>query len=324
MCGIVAALPAYQSVTGDGAAAGLPALPGPPLAAAALLRKPASAEKVLSDLAGEVEAALQALSTETAGVALLRDSPARQALADACSGLLEWAAELDHLLDMSSALAWDADSVEIVQDVLGQLTDRLYTVLHDRIAVAASARALHPGAPTPRSALTYLAVETVLQAVDRLEVRGRDSAGLSIWVHLDDADRAGLPGSLASRADPLLRSGSAVVTADGVCFVYKRAAIVGKLGDNAAALRRALHDDADLHALLALPSAAVTVLAHTRWASVGRISEANAHPVDSCIAGAEGTGPYSVAVLNGDIDNYGALSKQIGRASCRERVCSVV
>ena len=103
-----------------------------------------------------------------------------------------------------------------------------------------------------------------------------------------------------------------MVTADGVCFVYKRAAIVGKLGDNAAALRRALRDDADLHALLTLPSAAVTVLAHTRWASVGRISEANAHPVDSHIAGADGTGPFSVAVLNGDIDNYGALSKQIG------------
>jgi glutamine---fructose-6-phosphate transaminase (isomerizing) len=312
VCGIVVALPAYQSVTGEGAAGQLPALPEPPLPPAALLRKPASAEKVLSDLAGEIGTALQALSTETAGVELLRDSPARQALAAACSGLLEWTAELDHLLDMSSALAWDADSVEIVQDVLGQLTDRLYTVLHDRIGVAASARALHPGPATPRSALTYLAVETVLQAVDRLEVRGRDSAGLSIWIHLDDADRAGLPGSLASRADPLLRSRSAMVTADGVCFVYKRAAIVGKLGDNAAALRRALRDDADLHALLALPSAAVTVLAHTRWASVGRISEANAHPVDSHIAGADATGPFTVAVLNGDIDNYGALSKQIG------------
>ena len=312
MCGIVAALPSYECVTGESAEGTLPVLPGPPLAAAALLRKPASAEKMLTDLLGEIDAALRALSTGTAGVELLRDGPARQVLAGACSGLLEWAAELDRLLDMSSALGWDADSVEIVQDVLGQLTDRLYTVLHDRIGAADGARALSPGQPTPRSALTYLAVETVLQAVNRLEVRGRDSAGLSIWVHLDEADRAGLAGPLASRADPLLRSGSAVVTADGVCFVYKRAAIVGKLGDNAAALRQAIRDDADLHTVLALPSAAVTVLAHTRWASVGRISEANAHPVDSRTSGAEGTGPFAVAVLNGDIDNYGALSKQIG------------
>ncbi len=309
MCGIVAALPAYQSVTGDGAAAVLPALPGPP--AAALLRQPASAEQALSGLLGEVEAALRALSTEAAGVELLRDGAARQEMAAACSCLMAWAAELDHLLDGSVTLGWDADGVEVVQGVLGQLTDRLYTVLHDRIEVADGARALQPGRPTPRSALTYLAIETVLQAVNRLEVRGRDSAGLSIWVRVAEADAAALAGLADGRADPLLRSGAVVVTAHGVCFVYKHAAMVGKLGDNVTALRRALREDAALHTLLALPSATVTVLAHTRWASVGRISEANAHPVDSHIAGTEGTGPFSVAVLNGDIDNYGALAKQV-------------
>ena len=311
MCGIVAALPAYQSLASEDAASVLPVLPGPPLAAAQLLQQPAAAEKALRDLLGEAEWALQALSTETAGVELLRDGPARQELATACSALMDWAAELDRLLDTPGSLGWDADSVETVQGVLGQLTDRLYSVLHDRVEVAESARALHPGQATPRCALSYLAVETVLQTVNRLEVRGRDSAGVSIWVRLDDADRAALPGSLTGRADPLLRNRSVVVTAHGACFVYKHAAIVGKLGDNGAALRRALRDDADLHALLALPSATVTVLAHTRWASVGRISEANAHPVDSHIDGADDTGPFSIAVLNGDIDNYGALSKQI-------------
>jgi glutamine---fructose-6-phosphate transaminase (isomerizing) len=311
VCGIVAALPAYQSVAIDDAAGVLPALPEPPLAAALLLEQPAAAEKALSGLLGEVEKALRDLSTETAGVRLFGDGSARQVMAAACSGLMEWAAELDRLLDTPGIPGWDADGVEVVQGMLGQLTDRLYTVLHDRVEVADGARALHPGEPTRRSALTYLAVETVLQAVNRLEVRGRDSAGLSVWVHLDEADRAALAGPLAGRADPLLRSGSAVVTADGVCFVYKHAAIVGKLGDNGAALRRALRGDADLHAALALPSAAVTVLAHTRWASVGRISEANAHPVDSRVAGADDAGPFSIAVLNGDIDNYGALAKQV-------------
>ena len=311
MCGIVAALPAYQSLASDDAASVLPVLPGPPLAPEQLLQEPAAAEKALRDLLGETEAALQGLSTETAGVELLRDGPARQELATACSGLMDWAAELDRLLDTPGSLGWDADSMETVQGVLGQLTDRLYSVLHDRVEVAESARALHPGQATPRCALSYLAVETVLQTVNRLEVRGRDSAGVSIWVQLDDADRTALPGSLTGRADPLLRNRSVVVTEHGACFVYKHAAIVGKLGDNGAALRRALRDDADLHALLALPSATVTVLAHTRWASVGRISEANAHPVDSRIAGADDAGPFSMAVLNGDIDNYGALAKQI-------------
>src|SRR5215831_12275366 len=296
-------------MAGDGQP--LPALPGPPLAAAALLRQPAQAELALRDLLDEVEAVLQALGAEAANVELLRDRGARQVMAAACADLMEWAAELDNLLDTSSTLGWDADSVELVQGVLGQLTDRLYTVLHDRIAVAESARALCPGPPTQRCALTYLAIETVLQAVNRLEVRGRDSAGLSIWVRLAEADAAALAGLAARRADPLLRSRAVVATADGVCFVYKHAAIVGKLGDNVTALRQALRDDADLHSLLALPSATITVLAHTRWASVGRISEANAHPVDSRIAGADDGGPFSIAVLNGDIDNYGALARQV-------------
>ena len=81
---------------------------------------------------------------------------------------MDWAAELDqpagHVRHASAGTptAWRS-----VQGVLGQLTDRLYSVLHDRIGVAERARALHPGQPTPRCALTYLAVETVLQAVNR-------------------------------------------------------------------------------------------------------------------------------------------------------------
>jgi glucosamine--fructose-6-phosphate aminotransferase (isomerizing) len=157
-----------------------------------------------------------------------------------------------------------------------------------------------------------VAIETVLAAVDRLEVRGRDSAGITIWVRLDEADRAGLAGPLPARPDPQFRGGSVVPTTTGACFAYKHAAIVGKLGDNVAALRRAIRADADLHRALALPSAAITVLSHTRWASVGRISEANAHPVDSADAAGGQPGPFVIAALNGDIDNYTALQERTG------------
>ena len=51
------------------------------------------------------------------------------------------------------------------------------------------------------------------------------------------------------------------------------------------------------------------MLAHTRWASVGIISEANAHPLnqEEVATTAGVAGPYVTAALNGDVDNYADL-----------------
>src|SRR4029079_3913352 len=115
------------------------------------------------------------------------------------------------------------------------------------------------------------------------------------------------PGRAARRARrssvPLYPSG-AVRVADGVLsFVYKAAAEIGELGDNTSALRAAVRGDGLLHLDLATPGARLSVLGHTRWASVGIISEPNTHPVNSEEDGTTG-GPYVVAALNGDVDNH--------------------
>ena len=81
-----------------------------------------------------------------------------------------------------------------------------------------------------------------LSAIDRLEVRGRDSAGLSLLVTghaLDLADPA-VEALLGPRtADPTYPSGSVRVDGDRLTFVYKAAAEIGELGDNTAELRSA-------------------------------------------------------------------------------------
>jgi len=329
MCGIVAAIPAYdERVEAVDGSLLTDALPGLVPDAADLLGAPREALDELSVLEERLAAAVALFSQTGAALAMTTDPRLARTLSTQVNGLQEWASSLDKRLDALGSGA-DADTTEGVQSRLRRIRDRLWELGHDRIEAAARARALSPRPFTGRSATSYLALSAVLDGIDRLEVRGRDSAGVSVWVDLDSADRASLPlGFGAGRADPLLRDGAMVTNRDGVCFVYKHAAIVGRLGDNVAALRRTITDDEELHRVLALPSATVTIIAHTRWASVGRISEANAHPVDSRRdntaggtgpfavptqpAAGEGAGRYALAVLNGDIDNYLDLREQLG------------
>jgi glutamine---fructose-6-phosphate transaminase (isomerizing) len=117
---------------------------------------------------------------------------------------------------------------------------------------------------------------------------------------------------LADRSrDPLFGSQSVRVSDNVLSFVYKNAAVIGELGDNTRAIREAMNDDALLRLALRSPSAKVSVLAHTRWASVGIISEPNAHPLNQEET-VDGVGPYVVAALNGDVDNYADLKAEHG------------
>lgn len=88
--------------------------------------------------------------------------------------------------------------------------------------------------------------------------------------------------------------------------MYKAAAEIGELGDNTAVLRSAIGADGLLHLAVAGRSAEVTVLGHTRWASIGIISQPNAHPMNSDELG-RADGPYVTAALNGDVDNFADL-----------------
>ncbi len=153
-------------------------------------------------------------------------------------------------------------------------------------------------------------VQVALSALDRLEVRGRDSAGLHLmlWGHGLDLASPAIAPLVAARRDPLFGTGT-VREHDGVLsFVYKAAAEIGELGDNSRVLRDAITNDELLRLALAGPAAQATVLAHTRWASVGLIGQPNAHPLNSDPDGAvDERAPYVVAALNGDVDNHADL-----------------
>jgi len=203
------------------------------------------------------------------------------------------------------------DEIEIINAELLAARDAVWAVRKDRLRTADAVADLAGRDAAQAAVAGYLAIQQALSAIDRMEVRGRDSAGIHVlvWGHgLDLADPS-LAALVAQRShDPLFQNGSVRVAGDRLGFVYKAAAEIGELGDNVKALRSAVKGDALLRLALARPGARVSVLGHTRWASVGIISEPNCHPVngeETELAGHEHTDQcYTVAVLNGDVDNH--------------------
>ncbi|MDI6687296.1 MAG: SIS domain-containing protein [Desulfobacterales bacterium] len=178
--------------------------------------------------------------------------------------------------------------------------------------------------PPAESFIVYKKINAVLNSIDRLEVRGRDSAGVSLMFILgaDEFKRfnekivkEGLYDRLKVRSDYKVLINNSIsinenVTTEGnekaaIAFTYKIAAEIGNLGDNIKFLRRQIAGDLVLQTLISFPHLYHTVLSHTRWASMGVISEPNCHPVDNkTLNNPAGERGIIHVCLNGDIDNY--------------------
>ena len=203
---------------------------------------------------------------------------------------------LDHL----------AIDLEHLNSSLLEVRDSLWAIEQDRLRTAEAVLDLAGGTPEPSSLPGLMSIQTALSALDRLEVRGRDSAGIEVFVTNHNLPFSALQGPRFN--DAILRSGAIRDCGQHIAFVYKNAAEIGDLGDNTNIIRAAIRSDELLQEAIAGPESQVTVLGHTRWASVGVISEANAHPVDSQEINSSNK-PYVSAVLNGDIDNYMDLAE---------------
>ncbi len=267
-----------------------------------------NAETPLDGLAGRLAEA-DRLLRGTPGIRLLIGDAGvveslRAELAQLRTVLDGFEAELDERATVESV------DLEAVNASLIRVRDGAWAIERDRLRAAGMVVSL--GGPDVHGAGidAMFSLHQALSAVDRMEVRGRDSAGVHLLVSnhgLDLSDVAVLAAVEARAESSLLFTDSAVrIVGDRLSFVYKVAAEIGELGDNTASLRNSIRTDKLLHQALDNDTAEVVVLGHTRWASVGIVSEPNAHPVNSDQVGAQ-SGPYCTAVLNGDVDNYGDL-----------------
>ncbi|MEX2659075.1 MAG: SIS domain-containing protein [Acidimicrobiales bacterium] len=313
MCGIIAVVSRPPRRTPPARAA----LLGPLEAAAGALKgvdvdEAASRLGTAADLVADVDALLHGVP----GLQCLLDEADLPAAIDGAAAEVEGAVSTVEAVLDAAGPALSGAALEAANAALLRLRDATWAIRRDRLRTAEAVADLAGPGAGPAAIAAFASVQIALSALDRLEVRGRDSAGLHLLVSGHGLDRGDerIAASIAARAaDPRFTSG-AVRTPDGLLsVVYKAAAEIGELGDNGRALRAAVRSDGLLRDALAAEGARVAVLCHTRWASVGIVSEANAHPLDSCELDMPcAAAPYVVAAANGDVDNHLVLRERQG------------
>jgi glucosamine--fructose-6-phosphate aminotransferase (isomerizing) len=284
--------------------------------AATVDRLPKPQDDDLVEALGEVAGELAGVDRSLRGEAGLRALLADRALAPSVSAATAAVAVAVEAIETHLDAEGDrVPRLEAVNANLVLVKDAAWSLERDRlragieVAQLAGVGSSATSELAPTAAAAFFSIQQALSNLDRLEVRGRDSAGLHVLVrnHRLDLDAPSVRAQLGERIDDHLFTHGAVRTPDGLlAFIYKAAAEIGELGDNTAAMREAIACDELLQAALRGDGAEATVLAHTRWASVGIISEPNAHPVSSDEHGTE-AGPYVTAALNGDVDNFADL-----------------
>ncbi|MDM7987425.1 MAG: SIS domain-containing protein [Smithella sp.] len=293
------------------------------------------------DTLRKMESAIAGLKREETQEYLFFQPDKTDTLQRTCEEMKSFLEGEEKLLEEQAAVIKSAD-LEVINSRLLAMKDICWMLEKD--ILANFPKILHLtgekkySAVHPEAFRKYRKINLLLNALDRLEVRGRDSAGIQLTFVLkkenvlqevtqrimekglaDDYHRRTQKGDLLNRSIAI--SSGTKNNPGNICvtFTHKTFSIVGELGRNVADLRNTIMRDDIMHCFAAEASSCETALTHTRWASVGAITEANCHPVNNyTLIAAASTGsryPDREAqinvVLNGDIDNYASLRKEL-------------
>lgn len=233
------------------------------------------------------------------------------------------------------ALSLPFTILEPVNRTLIQLKDIQWQLQHDILENVEKIRLLSPAPLTvPRVYRQYTRLNAVLNMLDRLEIRGRDSSGVGIQVTFSSSNQR----EQFLKKNPVLAERCAIADfasqqirilpqTNSISLAFKVAQAVGQLGENGRQLRQLISTDSFLFSLFSQENTVIQIFSHTRWASNGVISEPNCHPVDNEVYSYEKnhgdffgfknpfypqqTQTHLQAMLNGDIDNYQFLRSQL-------------
>ena len=294
------------------------------------------------DAQTQLERELLCLKEENGREALFYDPAAVERLQRLCGTMKEFLAREERRLEEQAGRFSTSDLEEINRGLL-MLRDLLWglekDVLDNINRICAVAGVEDPVLLPPAALNKYRKLNFLLNSLDRLEVRGRDSAGVQIsFVPENKADLNGIMDVIrtsglsaewekrtaagdAVNGSIFFASAAAAGKAGALTFTYKTAEIIGELGKNVRELRKRIAGDVIFHLFAGIPAAFETAFTHTRWASVGSITEENCHPIGNYTLPGNGAaavkeqdfpfygkGLWTIhVVLNGDIDNYQPL-----------------
>jgi len=296
---------------------------------------------------GNLSELIRRFKQDTSLEHLIFQDDAIQSLADLIHDQKTFLRHEETLIEKHAAV-FSTETLEAVNAALTILKDCLWALDQDifsnleRILYLTGSD--HPSNLTVEGFKKYREINLLLNSIDRLEVRGRDSAGVQISLSFPGSDALNRLND-ALKADGLMddlnqRSGSgdlldgsihvSETTADQtpscmMTFTYKKASVTGKLGENTAYIRDRIRSDRILRTAVNAAGKSDIYMAHTRWASVGAITVENCHPINNfmrsettetsdpkCLTVKHypyyGAGNWTIhAALNGDIDNYHEL-----------------
>ncbi|MGA1843602.1 MAG: SIS domain-containing protein [bacterium] len=258
---------------------------------------------------------------------IFQDDSARESIQSQALEIRSFLSSEDALLDQSS-ITIESSSLELVNSRLVQLRDIAWWLERELLLNMEKVESLlaplnedDDGEITGPLVHEMGKLNLILNNLDRLEIRGRDSAGICVMVRFSNEETARTwkgsihEAGLGTEYDTRSAQNDLVhrtIKANGptLFFIFKTARELGHLGDNVLHLREEIAHDRILRSALSRPDIYSHTIAHTRWASVGAISEPNCHPLDGCIESGDVLNAQINVVLNGDIDNYQEI-KQI-------------